>query len=101
MTRPALLLVLLAGSCATERDVQRAATGVASAAAIFGTVVQRIVPPTAPQLTPGEKLAAQLAPVAFMTALNVYHAVSEFLAARRAAAAAADMGVPVDAGAPP
>jgi hypothetical protein len=106
LTRAALILVLLAGSCANERkavrEVAEAASSIASTAAVARATIQRFAPAADPlsKLSPQAQAKAQLTEAIVVTVSDAVGALLAYLAARRAAAAAADMGAPVDAGAP-
>lgn len=101
MSRPALLLALLAGSCATERSVARAADGIAATAAIVGSAVGRFVPQQPPAIpTTREEALVQALPAIILDGLALWRAVSEAwvaakaLSAVDAGAGASDAGVP-------
>lgn len=99
MTRAWLLaLALLAGSCATERSIQRAANGIAATSAGITAVVARFVPPPASveNLTSKQQELVNLVPVIVLNAFAIWHAIDEYWASTHTPA---DMGVS-DAGVP-
>lgn len=101
MTRAALILVLLAGGCATEHAIQKAATSIAGTSAIITSAVARFVPPPPQiqQLPSKQQLVMQLAPVILLNAFAIWHAIDEIWDATHTAAPA-DAGVAVDGGVP-
>lgn len=101
MTRPALLLVLLAGSCATERSVQRAAASIAGTSAIIGSAVARFVPPPPQleQLPPTQQLVVKYAPIILLNGFAIWQAIDEIWVATHPPAPP-DAGAVVDAGVP-
>lgn len=98
--RSALLLVLLAGSCATEHAVQQAATSIAGTSAIIGSAVARLVPPPPQiaQLPTKQQAIVELAPVILLNAFAIWHAIDEIWAATHPPT---DAGVVVDGGVQP
>lgn len=101
-----LAMVLLAGGCATEhaaaRDIAAAASSITSTSAVVRATIQRFAPAADPfaKLSPQDRAKAQLTEAIIVTVSDGVSALLAYLAARRAAAAAADMGAPIDAGAP-
>lgn len=89
MNRVVLLLVLLAGGCAAERSVARAADGIAATAAIVGATVGRFAPQPPPAVpTTREEALVQAIPAILIDGFALWRAVSEAWVAARSTAAA-------------